>query len=170
MERPPTLVGIASAAVLAGGLLLILRQGAAHTPTAAAAPPPLTVTTRLPEWRAPGVRVVVGGFAASHERVVLRANGRTVAAATAGRFGRYAVRFAAERPGRYRLKVTGAGRSRVVGSLRVRRVVLDAVGDITFGEQVGPAMARHGAAYPWRYVAGTLARADVTTGNLETSV
>jgi len=170
MERPPTLVGIASAAVLVGGLLLILRQGAAHTPTAEAAPPPLTVTTTLPAWRAPGARIVVGGFAASRERVVLRANGHAVASASAGRFGRYALRFAAARPGRYRLTVTGAGRARPVGLLRVRRVVLEAVGDITFGEQVGPALASHGAAYPWRYVAGTLAGADITTGNLETSV
>jgi poly-gamma-glutamate capsule biosynthesis protein CapA/YwtB (metallophosphatase superfamily) len=170
MERPPTLIAIASAAVLAGALVLILRQGATHTPTAAAAPPPLTVTTKLPDWRAPGVRIVVGGFAASGERIILRANGRAVASTTAGGLGRYALRFAAARPGRYRLSVSGAGRSLAVGLLRVRQVVLEAVGDITFGESVRPALAVHGAAYPWTYVAGTLARADITTGNLETAV
>jgi len=170
MERPPTLIAAASAAVLAGALVLILRQGAAHTPAAEAAEPPLTVTTKLPDWRAPGVRVVVGGFAGSGERIVLRANGRAVASTTAGSLGRYAVRFAAARPGRYRLSVFGAGRSSPAGLLRVRQVVLEAVGDITFGESVGPSLKSHGAAYPWTNVAGTLARADITTGNLETSV
>jgi poly-gamma-glutamate capsule biosynthesis protein CapA/YwtB (metallophosphatase superfamily) len=170
MDRPPALVSVASAVVLVAGLLLILRTGGTHTPVADAAPPPLTVTTHLPAWRAPGVRLVVAGFAASREHVVLRADGRGVATTTAGRFGRYMVRFAAARPGRYRLSVTGAGRSRRVGVLTVRRVSVEAVGDITFGEQVGPAIAAHGARYPWAGVADVLRSADVTTGNLETSV
>jgi hypothetical protein len=169
MERPPAFVGLASAAVLAAGLLLIVRNGG-HTAVAEAAPPPLTVTTTLPAWRAPGVAVLVGGFAASHEHVVLRANGRVVGKTTAGRFGRYTLRFAAARPGSYRLGVVGAGRSRPAGRLRIRPVVLEAVGDITFGEQVGPALAAHGAGYPWAFVAGALRSADVTAGNLETSV
>jgi len=170
MERPPALVGFASAVVLVAGLLLILRTGGARTPVADAAPPPLTVTTHLPEWRAPGVRVLVAGFAASGEHIVLRADGRSVASTTAGRFGRYVVRFAAARPGRYHLSIAGAGRSRQVGVLTVRPVVVEAVGDITFGEQVGPAIATHGAGYPWAGVARALRSADVTTGNLETSV
>jgi len=41
---------------------------------------------------------------------------------------------------------------------------------VTFGEQVGPSISTRGGAYPWKGVAGTLRAADVTTGNLETSV
>lgn len=59
---------------------------------------------------------------------------------------------------------------RAIGTLNVRPVVLEAVGDITFGEQVGPAISTYGGAYPWRYVASTLERADITVGNLETAV
>jgi poly-gamma-glutamate capsule biosynthesis protein CapA/YwtB (metallophosphatase superfamily) len=170
MERPPVLVSLASAVVLVAGLLLILRTGTGRPAAADAAPPPLQVSTTLPAWRAPGTRLRVTGFGASREHVVLRANGRAVATATAGRFGRFAFGLTVPQPGRYRLRVYGAQRSQAVGVLRVRPVVLDAVGDITFGEQVGPAIASRGAAYPWTYVARTLSAADVTTGNLETSV
>jgi poly-gamma-glutamate synthesis protein (capsule biosynthesis protein) len=169
--RPPALVGLASAAVLAGGLVSILHQGAAHPAAAAdSSPPPLTVTTTLPAWRAPGATIVVGGFAGSGERVVLRVNGLAVASPHAGRLGRYTLRFRPGRSGRDNLGVAADGRARSVGVLRVRPVVVEAVGDITFGEQVGPALAVHGAAYPWSSVGRTLARADITTGNLETSV
>jgi poly-gamma-glutamate synthesis protein (capsule biosynthesis protein) len=57
-----------------------------------------------------------------------------------------------------------------VGDLLVRPLVLDAVGDVTFGEQVGPAVATYGGGYPWTSVARTLRAADVTVGNLETSI
>ena len=170
MERPPALVSLASAVVLVAGLLLILRTGTGRPAAADAAPAPLRVATTLPAWRAPGTRLLVTGFGASREHVVLRASGRIVAKATAGRFGRFAFRVTIPQPGRYRLRVFGAERSRAVGVLTVRPVVLDAVGDITFGEQVGPTIASRGPAYPWRYVARTLRAADVTTGNLETSV
>jgi poly-gamma-glutamate capsule biosynthesis protein CapA/YwtB (metallophosphatase superfamily) len=170
MERPPALVSLASAVVLVAGLLLILRAGTGRPAAADAAAPPLRVTTTLPSWRAPGTRLLVTGFGASHERVVLRANGRLVGTETAGRFGRFAFHVRVPEAGRYRLRVHGEQRSRTVGVLRVRPVVLDAVGDITFGEQVGPALAARGADYPWTYVARTLRAADLTTGNLETSV
>ncbi len=170
MQRPPALVGILAAVVAAGALTLILRSGDVKVPAARAATPPLTVQTKLPAWRAPGARVVVGGFGAAHEPVVLRVNGRAVAHTTAGRFGRYRLRFAAARPGRYHLVVAGNGRSHAVGTLLVRDLVIEAVGDITFGEQVGPAIAEHGPDYPWTYIAPTLRSADITTGNLETSV
>ena len=132
--------------------------------------PPLTVTSTLPAWRAPGVPVTVRGFAGSHEQVQLRANGRAVATARAGRLGAYALRFVPRSPARLRLAVAGGARVAAAGTLTVRPVTLDAVGDITFGEQVGPAIAEHGGAYPWTYVAKTLGAADIATGNLETSV
>ena len=170
MQRPPALVGLVAAVVAAAGVVLIMHTGDAKVSSAGAATPPLTVLTKLPAWRAPGAKVTIGGFAAGDERVVLHANGRAVGHTTAGRFGRYRLGFAAARPGRYRLVVVGNGREHVVGTLVVRDLVLEAVGDITFGEQVGPAIAEHGPNYPWTFIAPTLRSADITTGNLETSV
>ena len=155
-----------SAAATAGALSF---RAAGGQPLVAPAQAPLSVTTTLPAWRAPGVPVAVSGFAGSTERVVLRANGSPVATATSGRFGRYLLRFTPRGPGRYRLLVTTDKRRAAAGTLLVRPLVLDAVGDITFGEQVGPAIAEHGAAYPWAYVAPTLHAADITVGNLETA-
>ena len=132
--------------------------------------PPLTVTSTLPAWRAPGVPATVRGFAGSREHLQLRANGRVVASAVSGRLGAYALRFVPASSARLRLTVSDGTRSVAAGVLVVRPVTLDAVGDITFGEQVGPAIAAHGAAYPWTYVARTLRSADIATGNLETSV
>jgi poly-gamma-glutamate synthesis protein (capsule biosynthesis protein) len=158
---------LVSALVTAGALSF--RTTGAQQPTAKRTTTALTVTTRLPGWRAPGAPVSVSGFAGSSERVVLRANGAPVAAAESGPLGRYDLRFTPRSVGRYRLQV-GAGDRRVAaGTLLVRPLVLDAVGDITFGEQVGPAIAEHGAAYPWTFVAPDLRAADITVGNLETA-
>jgi poly-gamma-glutamate synthesis protein (capsule biosynthesis protein) len=138
-------------------------------PLAATTTAPLTVTTTLPTWRAPGAPVAVSGFAGADERVVLRANGTPVATATSGHLGRYRFRFGPRRSGRYRLTVDAAGRRVAAGTLVVRPLELAAVGDVTFGESVGPALAAHGGAYPWTFVAPTLREADVTIGNLETA-
>ena len=110
------------------------------------------------------------GFAAPGEPVTLRVNGRVVDTAVSGRLGRFQVNFTTGKPGRYRLRVSADDRVSAVATLRVRPVVLEAVGDITFGEQVGPALGAYGDAYPWRSVAPTLRRADITIGNLETAV
>ncbi|MGN6799699.1 MAG: CapA family protein [Gaiellaceae bacterium] len=139
-------------------------------PKAALVVPPLTVTSRPTAWRAPGVPVTIGGFAGSGARVLLRADGRVVASSIAGTFGRYVLRFAPRTTGRVKLVVQSAGMFKSAGTLDVRAVTLDAVGDVTFGEQVGPAIASHGGAYPWTYVGSTLRRADITVGNLETAV
>jgi Bacterial capsule synthesis protein PGA_cap len=157
-----------AAAAVTMGVLSFTTTGPA--PASADTPAPLTVLARPTGWRAPGVAVSVSGFAGRGERVELRAGGRAVAGATAGRFGRYRLRFVPRRTGRYRLVVEASGRRRAAGLLLVRPVTLDAVGDITFGEQVGPALERYGAAYPWAFVARTLHEADVTVGNLETAV
>ena len=90
--------------------------------------------------------------------------------ATSGPRGGFRIRFRAPEPGRYRLTVAAPGRTVRVGTLLVRPLLLDAVGDITFGEQVGRAVLRYGAAYPWTRVAATLRRADIAAGNLETSI
>jgi len=131
---------------------------------------PLTIRNVLPAWRAPGVRVPLTGFAGPHESVMLRVNGRVVDTTVSGRLGRFQLSFTTRQQGRYRLRVFAGDRASTVRTLRVRPVELDAVGDITFGEQVGPALSEYGAAYPWRYVASTLRRADITVGNLETAV
>jgi len=114
--------------------------------------------------------VPLRGFAGPNEAVALRANGRVVDRTMSGPRGAFQLAFKTPLPGRYRLGLTAGGRVRPVGTVIVRPVVLEAVGDITFGEQVGPALNEYGAAYPWRFVASTLKRADVTVGNLETSV
>jgi len=158
---------LASAALTAGALSFRTHEA---EPRAVAAAPPLTVVSRLPAWRAPGVPVTVTGFAGSGERVVLRASGSPVASAMSGPLGRYRLRFAPRVSGRFGLTVTAGTRHAAAGTLVVRPVVLEAVGDITFGEQVGPAIERYGAAYPWTFVAPTLRAADITVGNLETSV
>lgn len=158
---------VAAACVL---LVLAVRASGPRAAIAEAAAQPLSVTSVLPGWRAPGVAVPVEGFASANEHVVLRANGRVVDRATSGRLGRYRLHFAGRTSARYRLTVAAGTRSRRVGTLVVRPVVLAAVGDITFGEQVGPALVANGADYPWRYVARTLRAADITTGNLETAV
>jgi poly-gamma-glutamate synthesis protein (capsule biosynthesis protein) len=137
---------------------------------AAARVAPFTVTAKPDGWRAPGVAVTVGGLAAPGARVLLRDGGRVVATASAGKRGRYRLRFAAEVSGRHRLVVQSEGRFRPAGTLVVRPVSLDAVGDVTFGEDVGPAIAAHGGAFPWAFVGKTLRSADITVGNLETAV
>ncbi|HZR96464.1 MAG TPA: CapA family protein [Gaiellaceae bacterium] len=142
-----------------------------HPPTTArAAELPLTVRSVLPAWRAPGVQIPVVGFAGAAERVVLRVNGRRADAAVSGPRGGFRLGFETGRPGRYRLVVAAGDRVTHVGDLTVRPLVLAAVGDVTFGEQVGPAIETHGAAYPWVGVAHALRRADLTIGNLETAV
>jgi hypothetical protein len=130
----------------------------------------LTVLTKPTDWRAPGVAVVVGGFAGSGARVLLRANGQVVASTTAGKLGRYRLRFVPRTSGRIRFLVQSAGTFRPAGTLVVRPVSVDAVGDVTFGEDVGPALSSHGGAYPWAFVGATLRSADITVGNLETAV
>jgi Bacterial capsule synthesis protein PGA_cap len=130
----------------------------------------LRVDTRLPSWLAPGARATVAGYAAADEPLVLRTGSSVLARTTSGPLGAFRFRFRAPEPGRHPLTVAGATRAASGGTLVVRPLLLDAVGDITFGEQVGPAVLRYGGAYPWAAVAGTLRRADITAGNLETSI
>jgi Bacterial capsule synthesis protein PGA_cap len=160
------LVAMLLAAGFCAAAFVSVRDSATPEPPLAPLPP----TAPLPPWRAVGVPLHITGFAAGYERVHLLVDGRPVDGATSGRLGRYVLTFPAGRVGRFGLTVTDGRRSRAVGSIDVRPVVLDAVGDITFGEQVGPALAAHGARYPWTNVASTLRSADITTGNLETSV
>ena len=161
------LLPFAAAAATMGTLAFTTKSSKSF---AAARTAPFTVTTKPAGWRAPGVAVTIGGFATPGARVLLREGSRVVATTTARRLGRYRLRFAAGVSGRHRLVVQSEGRFRPAGTLVVRAVSLEAVGDVTFGEDVGPAIARHGGAYPWALVGTTLRRADITVGNLETAV
>jgi poly-gamma-glutamate capsule biosynthesis protein CapA/YwtB (metallophosphatase superfamily) len=114
--------------------------------------------------------VVVNGWGSPNASIALRERHHVVDTTTAGARGRFHLAFSTLRPGRYPLSVVADGELLSVGSIRIRPVTLDAVGDITFGEQVGPTLTRLGGRYPWTSVAPVLRRADVTTGNLETAV
>ena len=136
---------------------------------ARAAAQDLTVD-RVKGWRAPGVRVTVNGWGPAAGTVILRERDHVVATTTAGPQGRFQLGFASLQPGLYPLTVTAGDQTLSAGAVQIRPVTLDAVGDITFGEQVGPTLDRLGGRYPWTSVAPLLRRADVATGNLETAV
>jgi poly-gamma-glutamate capsule biosynthesis protein CapA/YwtB (metallophosphatase superfamily) len=154
-----------AAAVLAG------LDRAAATPQTSSHVSILRVDTKLPGWLAPGAAGRVGGFAGANERLRLAtASGVELARTRSGRLGRFVFHFHAPNAGRYRLLVGGSTDTASAGTLIVRPLVLDAVGDITFGEQVGPALTAYGPAYPWEHVARLLRSADITVGNLETAV
>jgi poly-gamma-glutamate capsule biosynthesis protein CapA/YwtB (metallophosphatase superfamily) len=132
--------------------------------------PLLRVDSTLPAWLAPGATGRVRGYAGANERLFLRDGRRTLARVQSGPLGRFVLRFRAPEPGRYRLSILASGRTTPAGVLRVRPLVLEAVGDVTFGEQVGPAVAAYGGGYPWMGVAETLRAANLTVANLETSI
>jgi hypothetical protein len=91
----------------------------------------------------------VTGWGSADGTVVLRERGHVVATATSGPRGKFRLGFATLRPGLYPLSVTADGETLSVGAVRIRPVTLAAVGDITFGEQVGPTLGRLGGRYPW---------------------
>jgi poly-gamma-glutamate capsule biosynthesis protein CapA/YwtB (metallophosphatase superfamily) len=151
--------------------LAATTTGAAPATHRHVTPATISVRTTLPSWRAPAAPVAVTGFAGAKQHLRLLAAGRLVATTVSGPRGRFTFRFPAPAAGRYRLAVAGPdGRRARAGTLVVRPLVLAAVGDITFGEQVGPAVERHGPGYPWTSVAPILRAADIATGNLEGAV
>jgi hypothetical protein len=148
----------------------VLAVSAAGLAGAHAAALDLRVVEQPSGWLAPGVPAPVSGWAGPDETVDLSIGSHVVASTTSGPQGGFHLQFATLRPGRYPLSVSSADEQVSAGTLHVRPVRLAAVGDITFGESVGPAVARLGAGYPWTRVARTLRSTDVTTGNLETAV
>ena len=156
-------VGTIALAILA----IKLASPAASAPTSA---PPLTVSTRLPAWVAPGVRVSLSGFAGGNRPVRVLLRGSVTAHATSGTLGRFHLHFAAPEPGRWAVSVESDGHVRRVGVLTTRTVTLAAVGDVTSGEQVGASVSTLGAAYAWTNVGSFLRKADLSTANLEGSI
>jgi Bacterial capsule synthesis protein PGA_cap len=132
----------------------------------------LRVESKAPPWLAPNGVGTVSGFAGANQHLrLVGTQGLLIARTRSGPLGRFVFRFRAPaRSGRYHLRVLAGTAQASAGTLTVRPLQLAAVGDITFGEQVGPALATQGAAYPWTAVAPTLRRADITVGNLETAV
>ena len=141
--RPQWLLA-GAVAIAAGEAFLIVHL--VRVPPASSQPvkQALSITTTLPAWRATGVPLVVHGYGGVAVRLALRANGRTVATGLTDGQGRYTLRFTPTKPGRYALAVVGDLSREGVGTLVVRPVVIEAVGDITFGEQVG----QYGATLP----------------------
>jgi poly-gamma-glutamate capsule biosynthesis protein CapA/YwtB (metallophosphatase superfamily) len=124
-----------------------------------APPPSLALAAPLPEWRAPGGRVVLRGRAAPGQRVTVRAGRHLLARTKAGPKGRFRVTGRAPgRAGTYRLTLNGND----AGELRVRLLELAAVGDVN--------LAVRGAVDAWREVAPVLRRADFAVANLECAV
>ena len=159
--------------LLFGALAVVVRStlardttGAAEAADAATTP---VVRSKLPDWRAPGGRFAVTGFAGPSETVVLRANGRILATGRTGKLGRFVLQARAPAASA-RLTVSTAQRRVTVGRLAVRPVVLAAVGDVTPGESVGPTVLERGAAYPWGEVGPILRGADIATANLEGAI
>ena len=128
------------------------------------------VTSTLPEWLAPGGRVVVTGWATPGERVTLRSQGGALARAWAGPRGGFRIRAHVTEPGRTRLSLFAGGVETGLGIVRVRPLRLAAVGDVTFGNGVGTMIGLYGARYPWLSVAPILHRADIAIANLEGAV
>jgi hypothetical protein len=154
-------------------LSLLAAVTAASLPAGDSEPPapaPPRVTSQLPAWLAPGGRLVVEGWAGPRRRVVLLHGKRALATTTSGQLGRFRLRLRAPAPGRFRLAVRSPEGSARVGSLRVRPLVLAAVGDVTFGDRVEHLIATSGPRYPWLSVARVLRAADLATANLEGAV
>ena len=162
---PRRLAALAGLIALPLGVVLVVKPALARedAPPAAA----VRLSGPLPAWRAPGGRLVLRGRAAPHGRVVVRVGRRVVAHATAGPRSRFRVTLRAPaRPGSYRVALNGSA----VGTLRVRPLVLAAVGDVNLGDRTADTIAAYGADYPWTSVAPILRRADIAVANLECAV
>lgn len=126
--------------------------------------------SRIPAWVAPGGRFVVSGIAGPNEQVILYAATHRLAATTSGPGGRFRLLARAPGSGRYGLALETGGARTPIGTLRVRPLILAAVGDVTFGARVRDAIRAFGPRYPWLDVAPVLREADIATANLETAV
>ena len=132
---------------------------------------PLRAATPAPAWRAPGAAFVVTGWADAGAGVRLLADGRPIARARSGPLGRFRLRATAPlRSGTYRLALV-SGKSRIpLDRLRVRPLVLAAVGDVNLGDRTAEAISSYGAGYPWTGVGPVLRSADLAVANLECAI
>ena len=160
-------LALALALSVAGGLTLTWSVARAQKK------PALTVTSTLPDWLAPGGRLVVTGTAGSGDVVTLSLDG--VPHRTTVRLdGTFAFRVRAPaRPGAHRaaIRLAGDRAARLdLGALYIRPVRLAAVGDVNLGDRVRAAISAYGVRYPWLSVAPVLRAPDITLANLECAV
>jgi poly-gamma-glutamate capsule biosynthesis protein CapA/YwtB (metallophosphatase superfamily) len=161
-KRPLVFVALATLA-----LVVVWATGATRSARAETA---VRVTTTLPRWAAPGAQLHVRGWTAPKVTVKLWI-GRRVRFTRSGPRGRFDFRRSAPaHGGRYPVAVVAQGMRTDLGALRVRPLLLAAVGDVTFGDGVRTAIQAYGARYPWRSVARVLRSADVAVANLEGAV
>jgi poly-gamma-glutamate synthesis protein (capsule biosynthesis protein) len=148
----------ALAAVPFGAVLAATAALAGDEPVAAVQP----VVGALPDWRAPGGRLMLRGVATPGQEVAVRVGHSVAGRTTAGPRGRlrFEVRMP-RRPGRYGVVVSSAGLDELAGVVRVRPVSLAAVGDVNLDGAVADA---------WTSVAPVLGKADLAIANLVCSV
>jgi poly-gamma-glutamate synthesis protein (capsule biosynthesis protein) len=164
MHSRRLLVTLAPFALAAAAFAMVV------VPRSARADTEFRVTTTIPAWVAPGARLRVVGWTAPETTVKLWI-GQRVRFTTSGPRGRYVFRVPAPpRDGRYGVAVVAGGTRIPLGTLRVRALVLAAVGDVTFGNGVRTAIEAYGARYPWLSVAPVLRSADLAVANLEGAV
>ena len=130
----------------------------------------IKVTSTLPEWLAPGGRLVVTGWTAPGERVTLRSQSGALARVWAGPRGGFRIKAPVAEAGRNRLSLVAGGIETPLGVVPVRPLRLAAVGDVTFGNGVGRMISLYGTRYPWLSVAPVLRRADIALANLQGAV
>jgi poly-gamma-glutamate capsule biosynthesis protein CapA/YwtB (metallophosphatase superfamily) len=161
--KRPVVLALAGALALVAAWTVVPRGAGAETPVA--------MTAKLPAWAAPGARLRLRGRTAAGIPVVLRIDDRVRARTVSGDHGRFLFQVRTPRkPGRYAVAIT-AGETRLeLGALRVRPLVLAAVGDVTLGGGVLSAIRARGPRYPWRSVARVLHTADLAVANLEGAV
>jgi hypothetical protein len=145
---------------------------AVHAPAAGAQAPPVP-NVHAPKAVAPGGRLVVAvrGLALP-ARVEVRQDGEWIARGRAivDDGGATGVRMPDE-TGRLKVRARGAdGALAPARSVRVRPLLLTAVGDINLGDGPGDMIGRFGPRYPWTSVGRRLRAADLTFGNLECAV
>src|SRR5215211_7573342 len=139
----------AVAAVSLGAVLAASTALAGDEPVAAVQP----AAGALPDWRAPGGRLMLRGLATPDQEVAVRVGDAIAGRTTAGPRGRY--RFEVRmprRPGRYGVVVTSAGLEQLAGVVRVRPLTLAAVGHVNLDGAAPDA---------WTSVAPILRKADL---------
>jgi len=158
-------------ALAAACVLALAAAGTTLVPGSAGADTTIRMTTALPVWSAPGARLKLKGRTTPETRVALWIGDRGRATTTSGRRGVFHFRLGAPwKSGRYPVAVVSEEARAGLGALRVRPLVLKAVGDVTFGDGVLTAIRANGTRYPWRSVARPLRNADLAVANLEGAV
>jgi poly-gamma-glutamate capsule biosynthesis protein CapA/YwtB (metallophosphatase superfamily) len=162
LAKRPLVLALAGGLALSAAWIVVPRAGAEA---------PVTMTAAIPTWSAPGGGLRLAGRTAAGIPVVLRIDDRFRARTVSGAHGQFRFRIRAPRkPDRYAFTVTAEETRLELGRLRVRPLVLAAVGDVTLGGGVLTAIRARGPRYPWRSVARVLRTADLAVANLEGAV